>query len=164
MAEVAEEVVVQKPGWKAGLLASAVTGLVAGALGFSVPLLFPSLVGFANTSQEVTAAQPSFVPFGSVVVNLNEGRLNRYLRVSITLEVSGGQEVADALSADVAAKKSVLVDWLLSYLGDMSMDSIRGAAGQNRLRREIQDHFNWVLFPEGKGQIDDVLFEEFNIQ
>ena len=164
MAETAEEVVAQKPSWKAGVLASAITGLVAGALGFSVPLLFPSLVGFANTSQEVTTAQPAFVQFGSVVVNLNEGRLNRYLRVSITLEVAGGEEVANALAEQVAAKRSVLVDWLLSYLADMSMDSIRGAAGQNRLRREIQDHFNWVLYPEGKGQIDDVLFEEFNIQ
>jgi flagellar basal body-associated protein FliL len=46
----------------------------------------------------------------------------------------------------------------------MSMEDIRGAAGQNRLRREIHDQFNLVMFPDTEGEIKDVLFEEFNVQ
>jgi flagellar basal body-associated protein FliL len=44
------------------------------------------------------------------------------------------------------------------------MEDLRGAAGQNRLRREIQDHFNTVLFEDGYDRIREVLFEEFNVQ
>jgi flagellar basal body-associated protein FliL len=44
------------------------------------------------------------------------------------------------------------------------MDQIRGAAGQNRIRRQIQDHMNTTLFDDGYDHIHDVLFEEFNVQ
>ena len=46
----------------------------------------------------------------------------------------------------------------------MSMDDVRGAAGQNRLRREIQNEFNANLYPDGDDRILDILFEEFSIQ
>ena len=37
-------------------------------------------------------------------------------------------------------------------------------AGINRARREIQDQFNTLLFPDGSEKIRDVLVEEFNFQ
>jgi flagellar basal body-associated protein FliL len=108
--------------------------------------------------------EPSFVPFGEVVVNVNEGRMNRYLRMRITLQTSGGPEKEAALITHVEKKKAIMTSWLLGHLADMSMEDIRGAAGQNRLRREIHDQFNWILFPDGEHAIEDVLFEEFNVQ
>lgn len=109
-----------------------------------------------------------FLPFGTpgkdqeVVVNLDEGRMSRYLRVAITLQVPKSQELS--FQTKVEAKKILLRNWLLSKISDLDLEAIRGAAGQNRLRREIRDHFNSVLCPDGYDQIYDVLFEEFNVQ
>lgn len=160
-----QDTVVRKSGWKMGILLSMVVALISGAIGFSVPLVFPSLVGVEKPVQEtVSENEPSFISFGPVTANLNEGRLTRYLRISITLEIRGSEELQKEFSEAMNTKRSLMVNWLLSYLADMTLDDIRGTAGQNRLRREIHDHFNAVLFPEGQGQIDDVLFEEFTIQ
>ena len=109
-----------------------------------------------------------FLPFGepskdqSVVVNLDEGRMSRYLRVAISLQIPKTQE--ETFKKQIEAKKIVLRNWLLSKISDLDLDDIRGAAGQNRLRREIREQFNAVLCPDGYDQIYDVLFEEFNVQ
>lgn len=157
---------------KGGKLAWIGIGLVAGGLGFATPYLLPESVRPGTKTQEpapdsavpLRAAQmrPAYIDFGEVVVNLDEGRLNRYLRVSMTLQVDELQ-VLD-ITQKVEASRAVLKSWLLSYLSDKDMEEIRGAAGQNRLRREIQDHFNTVLFPDGYDRIHEVLFQEFNIQ
>jgi len=109
-----------------------------------------------------------FLPFGepgkdqSVVVNLDEGRMTRYLRIAISLQISKSQE--ETFKKLIDEKKILLRNWLLSKISDLNLDDIRGAAGQNRLRREIREQFNAVLCPDGYDQIYDVLFEEFNVQ
>ena len=109
-----------------------------------------------------------FLPFGepgkdqSVVVNLDEGRMSRYLRIAISLQIPKSQE--ENFKKQIETKKIVLRNWLLSKISDLDLDDIRGAAGQNRLRREIREQFNTVLCPDGYDQIYDVLFEEFNVQ
>ncbi|MEZ6064755.1 MAG: flagellar basal body-associated FliL family protein [Planctomycetaceae bacterium] len=103
-----------------------------------------------------------FVPFGDVTVNLNEGRMNRYLRLKVSLQIDKTQE--PSVTAAVAQQGLVLRNWLISHLSDKELDAIRGAAGQNMLRREIRDQFNTVLFADGIDRIHDVLFEEFNVQ
>ena len=60
--------------------------------------------------------------------------------------------------------KAIMKNWLISYLSDRSLQEVSGAAGVNRLRREIQEKFNALLFPVGAEKIHDVLFEEFNVQ
>ena len=119
---------------------------------------------FTMPTQEDTV----FLPFGepgkdqSVVVNLDEGRMSRYLRIAISLQIPKSQE--ENFKKQIEAKKIVLRNWLLSKISDLDLDDIRGAAGQNRLRREIREQFNAVLCPDGYDQIYDVLFEEFNVQ
>ena len=109
-----------------------------------------------------------FLPFGepgkdqSVVVNLDEGRMSRYLRIAISLQIAKSQE--ETFKKLIDEKKILLRNWLLSKISDLNLDDIRGAAGQNRLRREIREQFNAVLCPDGYDQIYDVLFEEFNVQ
>ncbi len=157
---------------KGGKLAWIGVGLVAGGVGFATPYILPESMRPAPKVEEappesavpLRAAQsrPAYIEFGEVVVNLDEGRLNRYLRVSMTLQVDELQQLE--ISQKVDASRAVLKSWLLSYLSDKDMEEIRGAAGQNRLRREIQDHFNTVLFPDGYDRIHEVLFQEFNIQ
>ena len=164
MAETEAQEAEPKRSFLKGILVAVVVGVVSGGIGFSVPILFPALIGHETNASETVAQEPKFVPFGEVIVNLNEGRMNRYLRLSITLQIDGDKQKEKLLTDALALNKSILHNWLLGYLADMQMDDIRGAAGQNRLRREIHDQFNWVLYPDGNGEIADVLFEEFNVQ
>lgn len=154
---------------KPGLFSLAVVGVVAmvsgAALALGARALMPEEERPPGPEQEAFQAlddNPEFIPFGEVVVNLDDGRLNRYLRLNVTLQVHADhvQEVTDLIEK----RRVVLKNWLLSHLSDKDMEQIRGAVGQNRLRREIRDQFNTVLFPDGYDRIHDVLFEEFNVQ
>jgi len=148
----------------------AVFGAAAAGSGFVVPQFLLLTVGQKAAAQSVNpdAARQSvpshavFVPFGELVVNLAEERLTRYLHVNITLQVDSADE--QNLHAMLAAKKTILRNWLISYLSDKSLGDVRGAAGMNRARREIQDQFNNVLFAEGTEIVRDVLFEEFSVR
>ncbi len=153
-----------------GLIVWGLLGLLAMAGGFAAPYLL-SMAGSADAKEQTQASdnegekvggEIAFVPFGEVTVNLDEGRLNRYLRVSITLQIEKSDELS--MTEQLERSKAVLRNWLLSHLADKAMDDIRGGTGQNRLRREIRDHFNTTLFPDGYDRIHDVLFEEFNVQ
>ena len=152
-----------------GKIVWAAFGLLTMAGGFAVPYF---LQADGQVEAEQTTSHDSddgemlkdiaFVPFGEVTVNLDEGRLNRYLRVSITLQIDKSDE--ESITKLLERRKAMLRNWLLSHLSDKAMDDVRGASGQNRLRREIADHFNTTLFSDGYDRIHDVLFEEFNVQ
>ncbi len=163
-----------KTGGLLGGIIWALIAILAAGGGFAVPYMFPQLFGATSPVDSASNGaeqapllpqenqKPAFIPFGDATVNLDDGRLNRYLRLVITLQVDEAQE--SKVKELIEAKRAILKNWLLSYLSDKDMDDIRGAAGQNRLRREIQDYFNTVLFSDGYDRIHDVLFEEFNIQ
>jgi len=106
---------------------------------------------------------PALIPFGEVLlVNLSDAQQTRFLRVKLFLVAPGSEEktVAEALQQ----KKVFLKDWLISYLSDQTEAGVRGAAGKNRVRREVRERFNAMLFPDGPDRVTDVLFEEFNVQ
>lgn len=158
---------------KSSVIPWIVVGLLSAGAGSAVPFLIPAQ-GETKTTEKGAVIKSGqkvetvFVPFGdrgkdqNVVVNLNEGRMTRYLRVAITLEIPKSLELTFPKQLD--AHKAQLRNWLLSEISDKDLDEIRGAAGQNRLRRAIHEHFNAVLFPSGYDRIHDVLFEEFNVQ
>jgi len=154
----------KKSGLVLSIIVSAVIGFISGAAGFAVTMLVagPGDPAAESARNAPALLPPAFIKFGELVVNLDEGRLNRYLRVSITLQVPGEKEkeVTDLLDKN----KAILRSWLLSYLSDKQMEEIRGAVGQNVIRREIQDYFNEKLFPDGSELIHDTLFEEFTVQ
>ncbi|MFV0445136.1 MAG: flagellar basal body-associated protein FliL [Planctomycetaceae bacterium] len=152
-----------------GLVVWLGVGLVSAAVGATVPLLLAKNRG---TTQEAASEIPNsefssadkvmFVPFGDVTVNLNEGRMNRYLRIKLSVQIDRSQE--QLVTAALEKQGLIIRNWLISYLSDKELDAIRGAAGQNMLRREIRDQFNAVLFTDGYDRVHDVLFEEFNVQ
>src|SRR5262245_16287942 len=160
-----------------GWLVVAAFGLISGATGFAVPMVFvnkplswqalisPGATHAENqhkrardpakhesaappgAKREPLGNQPALVSFGEVVVNLAEEKLTRYLRVTLTLQVDSAHE--EMVKKAVERKKTILKNWLIGYLSDKELDEVRGAMGLNRLRREIQDQFNRLLFPEG---------------
>lgn len=112
--------------------------------------------------QKVVHEGPCFVAFGRMVVNLNDPTLTRYLSLEITLQADGPDE--DDVKSGLETRKPILQTWLTSHLADKTLEDIRGKVGVNRLRREIQDNFNALLFTDGRERIQDILFEEFHVQ
>ena len=64
----------------------------------------------------------------------------------------------------VAVCRSLQLPPLIGYLSDQSMQEVSRAVGVNRIRREIRDQFNAMLFPDGAEKIHDILFDEFVVQ
>lgn len=108
------------------------------------------------------SGKPSFLNFGQMIVNLNSDRMNRYLRMNLSLQVD--DDDYELVSEELEHRKLQLKSWMVAYLSDVSVDDVRGTAGQNRLRRDIQDHMNTTLFDDGVDRIQDILFEEFTVQ
>ena len=155
-----------KKGGLLNLLLMAGISVVAGAAGFAAPLVLGhGSFGFGGDSDNAidpTASKSAFISFGEVTVNLAEERLTRYLRVKIILVVDVSQE--KTIDGLVQRQKVVLKNWVISHLSDKSLEEVKGASGVNRLRRQNQDQFNSVLFPDGSERIRDVLFDEFVVQ
>lgn len=159
-----------------GIVPWIVVGVLSAGTGSAVPFLLPVDAGQKHveevkknpTFELGKEEDTTFVPFASsgadkdIVVNLNEGRMTRFITVAITMQIPTSAKAS--FEKRLGEKKAQLRNWLLSELADKEIDDIRGAAGQNRLRREIREHFNAVLFPDGYEQIYDVLFEQFNVQ
>ena len=82
--------------------------------------------------------------------------------MKLTLQVEQRHE--ESIRKLIETHGAILKNWLIGHLSDKDTAEIRGAAGLNMLRREIQDQFNIVLCPDGHDRVRDVLFEEFNIQ
>ncbi len=155
------------------LLVLVLVGFVAAGAGFATPYVVPGVVDAQGEDEEPAGEEPpiefpkpngeiAYIQFGESVVNLNDGRMSRYLRVNMTLQVDEAQE--EQITQLVEKKRLILKDWLLRYLSDKDMDAVRGKIAVNRIRREVTDHFNTTLFPDGYDRIQSILFEEFNVQ
>lgn len=144
------------------VLVSSILGFVCGGLGFAA-LTFMSGAQDAEAESVTTEDLPAlFIPFGEVVVNLGDSRMSRYLRLNVTMQVTGGDE--ETANATVETNRAILRNWLIGYLSDLQLEDIRGNVGQNRIRREVQNYFNEVLSPDGTDFVNEILFEEFTVQ
>jgi len=98
-----------------------------------------------------------------VVANLNEPGATRYVRATLTLEVS--PELApDKGTAMLTLKKPLLTNMLTIYLAGLSVESTRGDRNLKRIQSELCDTFNEKLFPDSKPYIKGILIKEFAVQ
>ena len=112
---------------------------------------------------ETPVPELEILPFGVVSVNLSEGRLTRYLKVSITLELS--KESADDVQRMLDdGKRAIFQSWLIAFLSDLRLEDVKGSVAVNRLSREIKDGFNAILAQYGDAKVDRVLFEELIVE
>ncbi len=149
------------PAKKGGWLIIGLVALLAAGSGFAVPR-FLAHDAAKKTASEKESKKPAVISFGDVVVNLGEDRLTRYLRVKILLVVDGAQE--PTITEHLNKQKAYLKSWLIGYLSDLSLQEVSRAVGVNRLRREIRDQFNALLWPDGQELVLEVLFDEFVVQ
>lgn len=142
-----------------------VVALVAVAAGAALPMVVLRDHADKAAAPKTAAKEPksSLIPFGdTVVVNLNTDRLARFLKLKIILVADDVQE--KTIKELLEKNKPFLKNWLIAFLSDQSLKDVTGAAGQNRIRREIRDQFNTMIFPDGSEKISDVIYEEFNVQ
>ncbi|MFO8008628.1 MAG: flagellar basal body-associated FliL family protein [Candidatus Brocadiia bacterium] len=154
-------------GLAAAIAAVAVVATVAGAFGLMVAWYLssggPAPPEQSGGGSQTEQARYTYVPFGSTVANLSEGRLTRYVKVNVTLQVK--QEQAEQVQRVIdGGKKALFQDWLLAYLSDKQLDEVKGGAALAKLRRDIQEGFNSILAEYGEGRVEGVLFTEFNVQ
>jgi flagellar FliL protein len=90
------------------------------------------------------------------IVNLNEPRSTRYLKVKFTLEL--GEAAVDLL----AERKDVCRDAVLTYLSGLTVDDVRGSETKAALREELVSRINEALGVEGG--VKNVMFTEFVVQ
>ncbi len=98
-----------------------------------------------------------------VIANLDEPGVTRYARVTITLQLDPQMDQEKG-TAFLEGKKPVLIDWLTTYIAGLSLERVRGTRNLSRIKKEVRDSFNELLFPQGKPLIRDILFKEFAIQ
>ena len=116
-----------------------------------------------GTQSVAAAPEYVFIPFGTAVVNLAEEKLNRYMKVTISLQVS--RESAEAVERLILTERTaVFKDWIITCLSDKEINDVKGATNINRLRREVASGFNVILAQYGKDRIEAVFFEELNVQ
>ncbi len=156
-----------KSGGKTTLILLAVCGSLALAAGGLVPYILmretPNHEHRKDDEHPGFSGKHAYVPFGDpVVVNLNEDRLTRYLKIKILLVVDARDE--KPVAELVLKKKPALRNWLIANLSDKSLPEVSGAAGLNKMRREIWHQFNGELFSDGSEKVLDIFFEEFVVQ
>jgi flagellar protein FliL len=136
----------------------------AAGAGASLPWTLPRRSADTSAAKKVEPprSKQEAIPFGDIVVNLGEDRLNRFLRakIMVAVEENDVKDVTELLTK----QKAFLKSWLIGYLSDQSIADVTRKAGVNRLRREIREQFNAMLFPNGEELIVDVLFDEFVVQ
>ena len=98
-----------------------------------------------------------------VVANLNVTDVTRYVRASLTLEVSPEVDEKNG-KAFLDEKKPILTNWLTVYLASLGLEDIRGDMNLKRIQSQVLDAFNEKLFPDSKPRIKSILFKEFAVQ
>ena len=139
--------------------------------------------GTRGSAQTAAAAQPShptpaegskdpahpgageswYYDLDPVVVNLNDPGVTRYVRISLTLEISGAMQEKDG-KPFLDQKRPLMKHWLTLFLSNQTIEDARGEKNLMRMQTQIRDTLNSNLFPDSKPRIQNVLFKEFAIQ
>lgn len=153
----------RKKGRKMMLAAVCVVFISAGAA-FPMVVNVPALMTkpHADKPKDKKEAKTAIVPFGDVVVNLSEDRLQRYLRVKVAVlaDADGEKDVTDLLTKRKAAVKNAMIQ----HLAGKTLKDVSGSVGVTRMQRELLERIEEVLYPDGGSHLKAILFEEYVVQ
>lgn len=154
------------------------TVVVFATAGFIVGRLFGTR-GRAQTASAAPVGEPEptiknskskdpktdnwFYELEPVVANLNDPGVTRYVRITLTLEITGAWAEPEAKPV-LDQKKPLLKHWLTLYLSNQTIEDTRGKTNLLRMQSNISDIFNQGLFPNAQPRIMNILFKEFAIQ
>ncbi len=107
---------------------------------------------------QVATEHPTFVDVPEILVNLaTTGDKPAYLKLSVSLELKGGEEAAKALEPVMPR----VVDQFQTYLRELRVEDLSGSAAMFRLKEELLRRVNMAIEPV---EIRDVLFKEMIVQ
>lgn len=159
-----------QPAGRSGLLVRlgmlvAVVGVGAGG-GYAVNRLLrgspaPPEGPQIETPDEPGAKELVYIDFAPVTVTLNTPQKDRFIRATITLAVRKKHE--KDVNERVEKKKPLLHDKLITYASGLTLDDVGDAKNLNKIRREILEAFNDILWPDGEPLIHHLLFKEFAV-
>ena len=112
--------------------------------------------GGAKKGEAAPVGTGGFVPVPSLVVNLRDGSKLRYLRLSLSLELSDG-----TAEAAVKGKMPKITDTLQMFLRTQTPDSFASVGGLSTVRSEMLMRVNQI---DDGIKIRSVLFQELMIQ
>lgn len=121
-------------------------------------------------SQKSTDGEPWQFDLEAVIGNLDEPGVTRYLRVSVTLVMSPemdkakGKVFIGGVKDESAGKKGILRDYLSDYISGLTLERVRGQKNRRRIKKELTEGFNELLFPDSKPYLNSVLLKEFAVQ
>jgi flagellar basal body-associated protein FliL len=122
----------------------------------------PAETAAPQVPPEQTEEPSWFYDLEPVIGNLNEPRAVRYVRLGLTLEISGMGE-KDGIPF-LEQRTPLLKNWLTLYLNNLTLEDTRGEKNLRRMQTQIADAFNQSLFPNSSPRIKRVLFKELSIQ
>lgn len=136
--------------------------------GAATPFVVASLTKPAEEGASKPLIQPepekevAYIEFDEITVNLSEPRFSKFLKMNFSLQV--GKSQLEEVQKLVDDREVVLKNWIQINLSEKTTEDINGKFGRNRIRREMLDYFNEVLFDDGVERVQDVLFSEFFVQ
>ena len=115
---------------------------------------------YTETPQEAKSWPYDLEP---IVGNLDEAGSMRFLRVSVSLEMSPELDSVKS-KGYLDEREAVMKDYITTYVAGLSLERVKGSSNLNRIKKELRDGFNEQLFPEGKPMVKRVFLREFAIQ
>jgi flagellar basal body-associated protein FliL len=111
----------------------------------------------------IETADGWFYELDAVMANLDEPGVTRFLRASITIQFTKDYDVAVG-GPLVHEKKMILRDWLTTYFAGLGIEDVRGTMSLARIKNQIRDQFNEMLFPNSKPLVHAIILKEFAVQ
>jgi len=109
----------------------------------------------AEDEDDISKIGPKY-PLETMIVNLSDPGGNRYLRVTMELELN-----EPVLEGELNLRVPQIKDSLLMIISTKAIKEINSAEGKNNLRSEIITNLNNLL---KSGSITNIYFTEFVIQ
>ncbi len=102
-----------------------------------------------------------YIDMDRMTISLKSNRGPMFLIAVITLKVK--EPYFDAVSKQVQRKSREIKDMLNNYLGSFYDKEVLGSTNQNRIKRELADRLNNLLWPGKRPGIKEILFSEWHL-
>jgi flagellar FliL protein len=138
-------------------LSCAVVGVVAGV---SVPLRPPAAKD--EHAAKAAAAEPATWEMPELIVNLADGRGQRYLKLRCSLRFRAKDE--PAARAQLQKRLPEVRDALISLISAKTLEEVAPVEAKESIKLAILDAVNRAVFADGSGTAEKLFFLEFIVQ
>ncbi len=122
-----------------------------------------NMLDLKTKNAEENQQQVWYYKLEPVVANLDEPKVTRYVRATLTLVVSNTMSEKKGLDF-FETKKPYIINWLTIYLASLTVEDIRGEKNLKRIQSDLASLLNEKLFPDSEQYIKGVLIQEFPVQ